>query len=208
MKELYTFTIKDGKTEKKVFLKKLTYEDREEMGLVYSAALGKALNMGVMSRLDMRRVMAGEPIDRAKLTKDLTELENKYHELNVNKKDLKKVTKQIISLRNQISDYDQRLLQIFGHSAEMIADQRSVTWVVANFTFWDDTKTPVFGEDQDERVSNYYTALDEGTIEKTVGEKAFLFFHGFLMGQLSTEEDFQKLEENMNEYLSVEETIS
>jgi hypothetical protein len=218
MKELYTFTIKDGDKERKVFLKKPGARDQSLISEVWSAELSKALKKGIMSKNDLRRTLSDDgglqyskqdKATRIQLIKDLNDAENKYQKLSLEKKDLAKITKKILEIRTQINEMDAQLVELFGSSAEVIANQKTILWAAVNLTFWDEDKSYVFvGQDDEERLAFYYNSIDDETVEKSVAEKAYTFFQAFLLEGYKDREAFEALDKNIDELAEAQKKLS
>lgn len=213
MKELYTFTVKTPDGDKKIFLKKPGARDQSLISEVWSAELSKALKKGIMSKNDLRRTLSDDgglqyskqdKVTRNQLIKELNEAENKFQKLSLEKKDLSKITKKILEIRSQINEMDAELVSIFGNSAEVQANSKTILWATVNLTFWDEDKTYVFaGEDDEARLSSYWDSLDNEGLEKAIADKAFVFFQAFLMEGFKDKEAFETLEQNIDGLNSV-----
>lgn len=212
MKELYSFKVKKDEEEKTVFLKKPGAKDTQTIGIVYAAEYSKALKMGIMSQADIRRIVLDDggfthpkldKIERGKILTTLNEKENEYQRLTIENGDTKEVLTEILSLRSQIQEMDSELTKIYGNSAELIANQQTLVWIVANLTFWED-KTLVFQGDADyDRIEAYFDALDGGGLEKTVAEYAYIFFQGYLLQGIKETEQFDLIYNNIEELEAV-----
>lgn len=221
MKELYTITIQKeteaGKVPVKVFLKKPGAQQNQLIGVIYAAELSKALKMGIMSEVDIRRTIqdAGgfkhsknDKSKRDKLIEDWQLASNKRELLLSQNKNTDKITEKLLLLKKEVEELDKPLNKVLENSAEVIAYQRTLDWMTANLTFWDEDKSPVFtGEDDDEKIKSYFAALDEDNSGAEVIRKASVIFQGYLMNGIKEKEVFEVIEKELDE-LTAQENIS
>ncbi len=218
MKELYVFTIQKKEEDKsipvKVFIKKPNARDSSILSLVFAAELSKALKMGIMSEVDIRRTVqdAGgfkhsksDKSRRDKLLDNWNSANNKRQLLLAQEKNTDKITNQIISIKKEIEELDNGLRKVLENSAEVVAYQRTLDWMTTNLTFWDEDKSPVFaGETDEERMDSYFAAIDNETLANEVIKKSSVLLQGFLMNGVKEKEIFAAIEAELDEIAAKE----
>jgi len=220
MKELYTFTVQnttkaeDGTETSapvKIFFKRPGASENNLLSLVYAAELSKALKMGIMSETDIRRTVqdAGgfkhsksDKSKREKLVEQYAVAHNKRQVLLTEEKSTEKIDKKIKELENDINDLDQGLRKILETSAEVVAYNQVIKWMVSNLCFWDEDRAPVFiGETDEDREKDYYNSIDEDGLKAKVIGFAIVIAQAYIIHGYKTKEEFEELEKNFQNIL-------
>lgn len=219
MKELYTFTIKNkdengNTTPTLVFLKKPGARESQLISVIFAAELSKALKLGIMSEVDIRRTVqdAGgfkhsrsDKSKRDKLIEQWNEANNKKQLLLTQGKNTDKISERILSIKREIEELDAGLRKVLENSAEVVAYQRTLDWMVANLSFWDEDKSAVFtGENDEEKMDSYFAAIDNQDIKNEVIKTGAIILQGYLMNGITDKEIFASIEKELNEIRSKE----
>jgi hypothetical protein len=180
-----------------VFIKLPGRREIEQMRVIQSAEFGKAVAMGCQSQESMRTAILDQggfayaKADLEELDKILPELNltrNEYQKVKLEGGDTTELEQKFHALFSQVQVMEGRLLEVYQHSAEKVAERETVLWAVLNLLFWDNGK-PVFDGQVDEtRKNNYYKAFDEPekhTAEVAAFELGYLIMEAFLFKGIS-----------------------
>lgn len=191
MKELYILKVKDTA----VFLQKPGSQATRKMGTVYSVAFSNALKMGIMSEIDIRNHIHQDKEERESLIKQWRELENKREMMLVKGRNPEKIDAKLGELAKKIDELNLIINKgIVENSAEVVAYQRVIDWMVTNLTFWEDTKLPLFsGATDDEKMQQFFDALDNDELVAKIIGRAIIIFQGYLMQGLTDTAIYDKV---------------
>ena len=220
MKKLYEFKINetfidkveektDGGTfirdvestrEKECFIKLPQRREIDQIRIIQSAEFGKAVGMGLQTRESMRTAILNnggfeyakrdiEEVDR--IAPILNEKRNAYMKALVDKEPTEELEAEINEMSSFIDEIQTRLLQVYEHSAETLAERETIIWAILNLSFWADN-TPVFAGNTDEsRKTRYYEIFDEDKAnlpELQVFTAAYLVLDAYLYKGFSPDE--------------------
>ncbi len=175
-----------------VYIKLPGRREMDQMRMVNAAEVGKALAMGVQDRTSMRKAILDQggfsyaKVDLEELDKLLPELNKKRNEYQLKKaegEDTSEIEKEFRDLYAEVQQMESRLLDVYEHSAETIAERETTLWAVLNLLFWENGQ-PVFPGHTDETKKNkYYEAADspeEYQTENEAFQKAYLLVDAYL----------------------------
>ena len=190
MKKLHEFTVKkkvikkvEEKTEvgtlikevestedKVCFIKIPNRLDLDKARIVQSSEFGLAVSLGCQPRESLRKAIldgggfAYAKVDIEQLEKilpALNEKRNEFQKLKIDGGETSIVEKELEELFQVVIDMEQRLTDVYKHSAETIAEQNTVIWAILNLTFWVD-ETPVFtGHTDESKKESYLRVFDD-----------------------------------------------
>lgn len=219
MKKLYEFTVQkktvkrveenteDGVLVKNVpstedvhcFIKMPGRKEVEQMSVIESAEIGKALTAGCQSKGAMiRSILDQGGLSHAKT--DLEELDRINPKLNAAKnayqlakaegRETKEIEEEFYDLYARVQVMESKLLEVFQHTAEAIAEREVGVWAVLNLLFFE-TGEPVFEGLADEtKKNNYFLAFDEPEkhqVQVDAFTTAFLILDGYLFKGITKE---------------------
>lgn len=155
----------------------LTEEDSQRLVRNYSK-LGEIQN-------DLGRIMA-----KKKKTAEEKEAETK-------------LTEEFATVRREIVDLETAYQNVFNHTADTKAQNRTILWYLVNLSFVTDSagiERPMFeGEDYDEMLDDYYQKDEKGDeVYDLCREKLMAFVSFWYFSQNTSAEDFEKLEEEID----------
>lgn len=202
------------------------YDDGE---LFYGVQLSEGIKAGLLTKslLSKRYENDGgflsepEKEEYARLYVALFDKEQVLQETQLNLKKLPEEKKQekiarivgeMSELRNSLQQFEQEQSAIFDQTAENRARNKTVMWWVlylAHELNEDDRYIPVFGEGNYEEKLNRYDEIEEDTDNVYLQEaiKKFAYFISFWYnGQVATIEDFENVEQMLNQGGETEET--
>ncbi len=227
MKKLYEFTVQkttiqkvEEKTEEGTLIKNVPVTEEvncfikmpgrkevEQMSVIESAEIGKALSAGCQSKGAMVRAI----LDQGGLTHakaDLEELDeinpklvlakNEYQLAKAEGRETKESEAEFYELYSRVQVMEARLLEIFQHTAEAIAEREVGVWATLNLLFYEDG-TPVFaGMADTTKKDNYFAAFDNPETHQAQIDaftRAYLVLDGYLFKGITKEkiEDYGEI---------------
>ena len=191
--------------------KKPTRMDIQEVDMVYSSFLSECIKRGIVTK-DMLIKSYGDfggylSKDEVKDYSDTYDkFLNKQKELqsiDEGSDDAQKVVKEIVRLHNKIQEFEMREQDLFSKTAEVIARNKTILWLVFNFIYQKDgdTLVPVFAGSTDEEKYEAYEALEEEDpkrLEEIVA-RASLYVSFWFTGRASSTEEFKELDTLLND---------
>ncbi len=191
-----SFTVKTVETlePRKVFLKKISRRDLEEISLVYKSNYGLAIARGVPTQETLRKSL----MDAGGIVSN-----QDYQRAEVIMLEMDKINKAILAgeapdelvarLENLALELEaiQNLdRELYNKTAEAYADDRTTLWAALNLTFWDDNKSHVFPGVSFEAKMNFYYQIsdDPEDYEYEIGilRKAYNCFYAAILLDEST----------------------
>lgn len=196
----------ESNEEKKAFIKFPGRREIDQMRIIQSAEMGKAIGLGVQTHEAMRNAILNnkgfeyahidlEEID--KISMDLKKKKDEYLKAVIDESATEILEKEIHELNLKIEEMRRNMEGIFQHSAESIAEREVGLWAVLNLTFWEDGN-PIFpGSTDESRKQQYYDAFDDPThnvAQLQAFSTAYIVLNAYLFKGMSpedfAEEDF------------------
>ena len=133
---------------------------------------------------------------------DLGRLMSKKKKTQEEKEAETKLTEEFAETRRTIVDLETAYQNVFNHTADTKAQNRTILWYLINLSFVTDSvgiERPMFeGEDYDELLDDYYQKDEKGDdIYDLCREKLMAFISFWYFSQNASEEDFKSLEEEI-----------
>jgi hypothetical protein len=175
-----------------VYIKLPGRREMDQMRMVNAAEVGKALAMGIQSREAMRTAIMNQggfayaKADLEELDKLLPELNKKRNQYQLLKSegcDTTEIEKEFQELYAQVQLMESRLLEVYEHSAETIAERETVLWSVLSLLYWNNGSLVFSGHTEETRKNKYYEAADspeEHEAENAAFQKAYLLIDAYL----------------------------
>ena len=134
---------------------------------------------------------------------DLGKLIAKKKKSDAEKKKESSLTEEFMAARKEIVDLETTYQNVFNHTADTRAQNKTVLWYMINLSHvenQDGEESPLFpGETQEEKEQSYYLKdEDEDEIYELAREKLMTFVSFWYFSQNASEEDYAKLEEDMD----------
>ena len=113
-----------------------------------------------------------------------------------------RLTEEFAEIRRDIVDLETAYQNVFNHTADTKAQNRTILWYLINLSYVTDSagiERPLFdGEDYDEMLDNYYLKDEKGDeIYDLCREKLMAFISFWYFSQNASQEDFKNLEEEI-----------
>lgn len=136
------------------------------------------------------------------IQKDLGRLMSKKKKTQEEKDAETRLTEEFAEVRRDIVDLETAYQNVFNHTADTKAQNRTILWYLINLSFVTDSagiERPLFeGEDYDEMLDNYYLKDEKGDeIYDLCREKLMAFVSFWYFSQNPSEDDFKSLEEEI-----------
>ena len=133
---------------------------------------------------------------------DLGRLMSKKKKSQEEKEAETRLTEEFAETRRIIVDLETAYQNVFNHTADTKAQNRTILWYLINLSFVTDSvgiERPMFeGEDYDELLDDYYQKDEKGDdIYDLCREKLMAFISFWYFSQNASEEDFKSLEEEI-----------
>ena len=114
-----------------------------------------------------------------------------------------RLTEEFATVRREIVDLETAYQNVFNHTADTKAQNRTILWYLVNLSFVTDSagiERQMFdGEDYDEMLDDYYQKDEKGDeVYDLCREKLMAFVSFWYFSQNTSDEDFQKLEEEID----------
>lgn len=138
----------------------------------------------------------------AEVQSDLGRIMSKKKKTQEEKDAETRLTEEFASVRRDIVDLETAYQNVFNHTADTKAQNRTILWYLINLTFVTDSagiERPMFdGEDYDEMLDDYYKKDEKGDeVYDLCREKLMAFVSFWYFSQNASEEDFKSLEEEI-----------
>lgn len=201
-------------------IRKPTRKLREDAEMFYAVRMSEGIKAGLLTRalLAKRYVNDGgsmsEP-ERVKMAELYIEFLNKESEiqklqlnlenLSEDKKQekLKAVARDLASIRAQIEEINVQQNNLFEHTAESKAENKTVFWWMVNLAYKEESKDvfkPLLdGESHEDKLDSYEAFEDkEDLFWNEVLKKFGWYVSAWYHGGITTKEEFDKLSETIN----------
>ena len=191
----------------------------EEADMEFSIEMSKCIKKGILTKAMLAKKYSDSggllsEDDSSKLVRsysELSEIQSSLAKL-MSKKDasseekdsIKQLTEEFARIRRAIVDLETTYQAVFNHTADTKAQNKTILWYLVNLTFYkgaDGIERPLFnGEDYDEKLDSYYEKDESGedAMYDLAKEKLMAFISFWYFSQNTTDEDFKKLEEDMD----------
>lgn len=190
-----------------VYVKLPGRREMDQMRMVQAAEFGKAVSMGIQSREAMRTSILNqggfayakadlEELDR--LLPELNKKRNEYQLIKADNGDTSIIEKEFQEIYAQVQTMESRLLEVYEHSAETVAERETVLWSVLSLLFWSNGQLVFPGHTEETRKNKYYEAADDAEhfkAENSAFQKAYLLLDAYLFKGIPVEKiaDFAEL---------------
>lgn len=173
-------------------------------GILTKAMLAKKYSDsgGLLSEEDSQKLVRSYS-ELAEIQTNLSKLMSKKTKSKEEEESITSLTEEFSEVRRNIVDLETTYQAVFNHTADTKAQNKTILWYLVNLTFSkgpDGVDRPLFpGEDYDDKLDSYYEKDENGDpIYDLAKEKLMAFVSFWYFSQNSTEEDFKKLEEDMD----------
>ena len=134
---------------------------------------------------------------------DLGKLIAKKKKSEGEKKRESELTEEFMAARKQIVDLETTYQNVFNHTADTRAQNKTVLWYMINLSYVETDageESPLFpGETHEEKENSYYEKDEnEDEIYELARETLMTFVSFWYFSQNASEEDYAKLEEDMD----------
>ena len=218
---------KEKVTKTKTVKKEVPYEIRiaqpsrrqvEDADMEFSIEMSKCIKKGILTKAMLAKKYSDsggllseeDSSELIRSYRELAELQNDLGRLMSKKKkteqEIKKegeLTESFTSIRKRIVDLETTYQSVFNHTADTKAQNKTILWYLINLAYSkgpDGVERPLFaGEDYDEKLDAYYEKDESGdSLYDLAKEKLMAFISFWYFSQNTTEEDFKKLEQDMD----------
>jgi len=173
-------------------------------GILTKAMLAKKYSDsgGLLSEEDSQRLVRSYS-ELQEVQTNLSKLMTKKEKSSEDEESISSLTEEFAKIRREIVDLETTYQAVFNHTADTKAQNKTILWYLINLAFYkgpDGVERPLFlGDDYDTKLDNYYEK-DEGgdEIYDLAKEKLMAFVSFWYFSQNTTEEDFRKLEQDMD----------
>lgn len=173
-------------------------------GILTKAMLAKKYSDsgGLLSEEDSTKLVRSYS-ELAEIQTNLSKLMGKKDQDSDTKESIASLTEEFSKVRRSIVDLETTYQAVFNHTADTKAQNKTILWYLINLCFTkgpDGVERPLFlGEDYDTKLDNYYDKDEDGDpIFDLAKQKLMAFVSFWYFSQNTTEEDFKKLEEDMD----------
>ena len=220
-----------GKMEEIQTLKKVTKEvpytvtlyepsrrQVEDADMEFSIEMSKCIKRGILTKAmlakkysDSGGLLTEEDSQRlVRSYSKLAEIQNDLGRVMAKKKKTQeekdaetRLTEEFATVRREIVDLETAYQNVFNHTADTKAQNRTILWYLVNLSFVTDSagiERQMFdGEDYDEMLDDYYQKDEKGDeVYDLCREKLMAFVSFWYFSQNTSDEDFQKLEEEID----------
>lgn len=190
----------------------------EDADMEFSVEMSKCIKRGILTKAmlakkysDSGGLLSEEDSSTLiRLYRELGEIQNSLGKLstkkNKNSSEKKKeedLTESFAKTRRSIVDLEQVYQNLFNHTADTKAQNKAILWYMLNLSFVKDqfdNENPLFpGTNNEEKEDSYYELEESGDeIFDLAKEKLMTFVSFWYFSQNPSQEEFQKLEEEMN----------
>jgi len=190
----------------------------EEADMEFSIEMSKCIKKGILTKAmlakkysDSGGLLSEEDSQRLvrsysqlqEVQTNLAKLMSKKEKTSEDEESIASLTEEFAGVRREIVDLETTYQAVFNHTADTKAQNKTILWYLINLAFYkgpDGVERPLFlGDDYDTKLDNYYEK-DEGgdEIYDLAKEKLMAFVSFWYFSQNTTEEDFRKLEQDMD----------
>ena len=189
----------------------------EDADMEFSIEMSKCIKRGILTKAMLAKKYSDSgglltEEDSQKLVRSyskLSEVQNDLGRIMAKKKKTQeekdaetKLTEEFAEIRRDIVDLETAYQNVFNHTADTKAQNRTILWYLINLSFVTDSagiERPLFdGEDYDEMLDNYYLKDEKGDeIYDLCREKLMAFISFWYFSQNASEADFKSLEEEI-----------
>lgn len=173
-------------------------------GILTKAMLAKKYSDsgGLLSEEDSQKLVRSYS-ELAEIQTNLSKLMSKKNKSKEDEELIESLTEEFSGVRRNIVDLETTYQAVFNHTADTKAQNKTILWYLVNLVFSkgpDGVDRPLFtGEDYDDKLDSYYEKDENGDpIYDLAKEKLMAFISFWYFSQNTTEEDFKKLEEDMD----------
>lgn len=174
-------------------------------GILTKAMLAKKYSDsgGLLSEEDSSRLLRGYSL-MAEMQHELKRLMSKKNKSAEEKNKETELTEEIAETRRQVVNLETAYQNVFNHTADTKAQNRTILWYLINLSFVQGPsgdQQPLFiGEDYDEMLDDYYEKDESGhEIFDLAKEKLMAIISFWYFSQNPTQEDFLSLEKEIEE---------
>jgi hypothetical protein len=189
----------------------------EDADMEFSIEMSKCIKRGILTKAMLAKKYSDSgglltEEDSSKLVRSYSKLGDLQKDLgrlmakkkkNKEEKDAEtKLTQEFAEVRRDIVDLETAYQNVFNHTADTKAQNRTILWYLINLSFVTDPagiERPMFeGEDYDAMLDEYYQKDEKGDeIYDLCREKLMAFISFWYFSQNASQEDFQNLEEEI-----------
>ena len=189
----------------------------EEADMEFSIEMSKCIKRGILTKAMLAKkysdsgglLTEDDSKDLIRLYKELAETQADLGKLIAKKKKTQaekdkegELTEIFAGLRKRIVDLETTYQNVFNHTADTKAQNRTIVWYMLNLSAVEgpDGEEPLFPGSTAEEVENSYYAKDEegDEIYELSREKLMTFVSFWYFSQNAQPEDFEKLEADMD----------
>jgi hypothetical protein len=174
-------------------------------GILTKAMLAKKYSDsgGLLSEEDSQKLVRSYS-ELAEIQTNLSKLMSKKSKSKEDEESVTSLTEEFAEVRRAIVDLETTYQAVFNHTADTKAQNKTILWYLVNLTFSkgpDGVDRPLFqGEDYEDKLDSYYEKDENGDpIYDLAKEKLMAFVSFWYFSQNTTEEDFKKLEQDMDD---------
>jgi seryl-tRNA synthetase len=158
---------------------------------------------GLLSEEDSQKLVRSYS-ELAEIQTNLSKLMSKKSKSKEDQDAVASLTEEFSAVRRSIVDLETTYQAVFNHTADTKAQNKTILWYLVNLAFSkgpDGVDRPLFqGEDYDDKLDSYYEKDENGdAIYNLAKEKLMAFVSFWYFSQNTTEEDFKKLEKDMDD---------
>ena len=172
-------------------------------GILTKAMLAKKYSEsgGLLTEEDSQRLVRSYS-KLGDIQKDLGRLMAKKKKTKEEKEAETRLTEEFAEVRRDIVDLETAYQNVFNHTADTKAQNRTILWYLINLSFVTDSagiERPMFeGDDYDGMLDDYYKKDEKGDeVYDLCREKLMAFISFWYFSQNASQEDFQNLEEEI-----------
>ena len=189
----------------------------EEADMEFSVEMSKCIKRGILTKAMLAKkysdsgglLTEDDSKDLIRLYKELAETQTELAKLISRKRKTAaekeregELTETFAETRKNIVNLETTYQNVFNHTADTKAQNRTIVWYVLNLTAVEgpDGENPLFaGETSEEKEESYYKKdEEEDDVYELAREKLMTFISFWYFSQNATTEDFSKLEEDMD----------
>jgi hypothetical protein len=190
----------------------------EDADMEFSVEMSKCIKRGILTKAMLAKkysdsgglLTEDDSKDLIRLYKELAELQNtlgksmaKKKKTDEEKKKEGDLTEEFASTRKRIVELETTYQNVFNHTADTKAQNKTVMWYLLNLSAVVDPsgeESPLFpGESHEQKENSYYEKDEAGDeIYELSREKLMTFVSFWYFSQNASEEDFAKLESDMD----------
>lgn len=211
MRILHEFEV-ELKGESKVTLgfKRPSRMDIQEIDMVYSSYQSDCIKRGIITKdmlvksyKDFGGYLSEQEVKQYTDTyEEFLSKQKQLADLKDGSEDSQELVKEIIKLYNDIQDFEMQEQDLFSKTAEVIARNRTILWIVLSFIYEKDGDNwkPIFAGGNDEAKFESYEKLEDEDPFKldAIISRSSLFVSFWFTGRATTSEDFKAVEDMLN----------